>query len=170
MTSPDFRLRAPEPDDIDILYRWENDSHEWRNSLTQVPATSRNALWRYLENFTGDAWADGQTRFMIEAGGVTVGTVDLCDLSARDHRAFVSIYIAGDHRRKGHARLALETVAEMAAECFGIETLAALVGRHNEASIKLFETSGYRLLTVLPAWMRHRGGEREDVLLYVLRP
>ena len=43
-TLPALTLRAPEPSDIDFIYRWENDPALWHNSLTP-PLTSRQQIW-----------------------------------------------------------------------------------------------------------------------------
>lgn len=85
-------LRAPEPADLDCLYRWENDPAQWRNTLSPVPL-SRHLLWHYLESYDGNIATAGQLRMIIVADGVTAGTVDLCDYSARNATAFVSIYV-----------------------------------------------------------------------------
>ena len=50
---PALTLRAPEPSDIDFIYRWENDPALWHNSLTP-PLTSRQQIWEYVHSFTGD--------------------------------------------------------------------------------------------------------------------
>lgn len=42
------RLRAVEPDDVETLYRWENDPEVWRVSGTLAPF-SRHALMRFVE-------------------------------------------------------------------------------------------------------------------------
>ena len=48
-------LRALEPTDLDILYKWENDTALWVVSDTVAPY-SREALWQYLETNTGDIY------------------------------------------------------------------------------------------------------------------
>ena len=42
-------LRAPEPEDLDIMYLWENNTSIWRISGTLVPF-SKFILNQYLEN------------------------------------------------------------------------------------------------------------------------
>ena len=44
-----FNLRPLEPNDIDLLYEWENDTDIWRISNTLVPF-SKNVLKQYIEN------------------------------------------------------------------------------------------------------------------------
>ena len=57
-------LRALEPTDLDTLYRWENDTALWVASDTIAPY-SREALWHYLKEYTGDIYAQRQLRLMI---------------------------------------------------------------------------------------------------------
>ena len=42
------RLRALEPDDLDTMYRWENDTNIWRVSGTTAPF-SRHSLMRLID-------------------------------------------------------------------------------------------------------------------------
>ena len=44
-----IRLRALEPEDLELLYRWENDSALWEFSSTLAPF-SRYLLKEYIEN------------------------------------------------------------------------------------------------------------------------
>ena len=44
-----IRLRALEPEDIDTLYKWENDTRIWKMSNTVAPF-SRYTLRRFIEN------------------------------------------------------------------------------------------------------------------------
>ena len=57
-------LRALEPTDLDTLYRWENDANLWAVSDTIAPY-SREALWHYLQDYTGDIYSQRQLRLMI---------------------------------------------------------------------------------------------------------
>ena len=63
--NPEVRLRAMEPEDLDLLYRIENDVKLWHVSTTNVPY-SRFTLHEYIANSTGDIYVDRQVRLMIE--------------------------------------------------------------------------------------------------------
>lgn len=67
--------------------------------------------------------------------------------------AEVSIYVAAEHRREGHARELL-THAIAAAPALGIERLLAVVFSHNDASIALFEAFGFERWGLLPGVTR----------------
>ena len=80
LTNERISLRALEPEDLDILYKWENDTSLWENGTTTVPY-SRFTLYEYLKNYSTDIYQDKQLRLMITLnnGKVPVGTVDLFD-------------------------------------------------------------------------------------------
>ena len=47
LSDEEIRLRALEPEDLEVLYRWENDSTLWEVGNTLAPF-SRYALKRYI--------------------------------------------------------------------------------------------------------------------------
>mgnify|MGYP002625198215 CR=1 FL=1 len=59
------RLRAMEPEDLEMLYSIENDPEVWGVSCTSVPY-SRYVLHDYLAQSSGDIYADRQVRLVIE--------------------------------------------------------------------------------------------------------
>lgn len=85
---PQVRLRALEPEDLDILYRYENDSSLWEVGTTIAPF-SRKQLYDYIAGYSNDIYAERQLRLMVDdaATGETVGTVDITDFSPADMRA-----------------------------------------------------------------------------------
>lgn len=89
---PQVRLRALEPEDLDILYRYENDSSLWEVGTTIAPF-SRKQLYDYIAGYSNDIYAERQLRLMVDdaATGETVGTVDITDFSPADMRAQAGI-------------------------------------------------------------------------------
>ena len=81
MESELIRLRALEPEDVGILYRWENDTEIWKVSNTTAPF-SKYVLQRFIENQQRDIFETRQLRLIIESkeGGKPVGAIDLYDL------------------------------------------------------------------------------------------
>ena len=63
--TPTLRLRALEPEDLELVYRIENDPTFWRHGSTTVPY-SRYALRQFIADSTGDIFRDGQVRLVIE--------------------------------------------------------------------------------------------------------
>lgn len=66
--APTVTLRAMEPEDLDALYRIENDRQLWNIGSTNVPY-SRYALHNYIADAKNDIYIDGQIRMMIENEG-----------------------------------------------------------------------------------------------------
>ena len=110
MINREISLRALEPEDLELLYDWENDMSNWLISNTMSPF-SRFTLKRYLENSHKDIYETGQLRLMIDytAENKTIGTIDLFDFDPFHRRAGLGILIAaGEYRRRGFATMALE--------------------------------------------------------------
>ena len=105
---PQVRLRALEPEDLDILYRYENDSSLWEVGTTIAPF-SRKQLYDYIAGYSNDIYAERQLRLMVDdaATGETVGTVDITDFSPADMRAQAGILIGPGHQRRGYGTAAL---------------------------------------------------------------
>lgn len=162
----EMRLRAPEPEDIDRLYLWENDPRQWLTSLTPV-AVSRQRIWDYVNNFDGDLSQWAQLKLMAEASGCTVGTVDLCDIDLRSGRAFVGIYIEQSLRGKGYGSAALKALVDYSRDVLGLRQLVAIVAVDNDGSQKLFEGAGFSLSGRLRQWLRC-GQSYVDALFYQL--
>ena len=57
-------LRAMEPEDLDVLYRIENDTKLWNVGCTNVPY-SRFTLHNYIADCKNDIYADRQLRLII---------------------------------------------------------------------------------------------------------
>ncbi len=88
------RLRAVEPDDVETMYRWENDPEVWRVSGTLAPF-SRHALMQFVEEQRYDLYRTRQLRLIIEnPEGKAVGTLDLFEFWSTTPRSG-----AGDMRR-----------------------------------------------------------------------
>lgn len=166
---PEVKIRAMEPQDLDLLYTIENDTALWRVGCTNVPY-SRYALHQYIANASGDIYLDGQVRLMIDdAEGRAVGVLDLVNFNPRHLRAEVGIVISSTERRKGYARAALERTIIHAREILHLHQLYAVVDCLNEDSLHLFRRMGFRDGMVLPEWL-YDGSKYRDALLmqYIL--
>ena len=103
-------LRALEPEDLEILYLWENNTAVWQLSGTLVPY-SKYVLKQYLQNAGKDIFELKQLRLIIELREEKrpVGAIDLFDFDPYHKRAGVGVLIADQSDRgKGYAREALE--------------------------------------------------------------
>lgn len=165
LSNDTLTLRALEPTDLDMLYRWENDTALWTVSDTIAPY-SREALWHYLENYTGDIYAQRQLRLMIvlNSDGSTVGTVDYLNFDPLNNRAELGLFITAEQRGKGLGRQALDLLTAYSREHLGLRQLYVFIALDNEACLKLFEDYGYRRAGILQSWVK-RGSTYRDVAL-----
>ena len=62
-----IRLRAVEPEDLDRLYSWENNTRLWDVGNTRNPY-SRYILKQYIINSDKDIYENKQLRLMIVSG------------------------------------------------------------------------------------------------------
>ena len=61
----EVKLRAMEPEDLELLYHIENNRDLWKVGATNVPY-SRYVLRDYIARATGDIYTDRQVRQIIE--------------------------------------------------------------------------------------------------------
>lgn len=147
------RLRAMEPEDLDMLYGIENDSEVWDVGENNVPY-SRYILHDYIAHAQADIYVDRQVRMVIvSAEGTAVGVVDVVNFSPTHRRAEVSIIIMKAHRHKGYGQAALLQVMAYAQHTLHLHQLYAVVGEGNEASEALFRKVGFVPQTSLTDWL-----------------
>ena len=87
-------LRALEPEDLEFIYKIENNESVWEVSNTQTPY-SRFLIRQYLENAHQDIYEAKQLRLAICLNDTfeAVGLIDLFDFDPRNNRAGVGILI-----------------------------------------------------------------------------
>ena len=152
-TYPAVKLRAMEPEDLDILYAIENDQQLWAVGVTNVPY-SRYLLHDYIANTKNDIYADGQVRFMIEnEGGEVVGIADLMNFDAKNNKAELGLAIMQNHRRKGYAAAVIEKMADYATSVLHLHQLYVIIAASNTGALKLFKKAGYEASLTLRDWL-----------------
>jgi len=158
-------LRALEPEDLDTLYRWENDTTLWRVSDTIAPY-SHDALRYYLDHYTGDIYAQRQLRLMIilDDDKQPIGTVDFMNFDPLNNRAEVGLFIDACHRGQGLGKQALQLLTAYARDHIGLRQLYVYIALDNAACLALFEQQGYRRVGILHDWVK-RGSSYHDVAL-----
>ena len=78
MKQGNVSLRAPEPEDLEVMFSFENDAALWELGTATGPY-SRYQMKRYIAENQNDLYADGQLRLMIvceEQGLVAKYVVD----------------------------------------------------------------------------------------------
>lgn len=162
-------LRAVEPEDLDILYKWENSTALWIHGNTLAPY-SKLVLRQYINDaLEMDIFQSKQLRLMITftESGSTIGTVDLYEIDAHHRRAGIGILIDEAYREKGYAFQALQLMADYAFNFLYLHQIYAYISISNTKSIALFEKSGYKEVGTLTDWIQ-RVDNFEDVKLYQL--
>lgn len=161
------RLRALEPQDVDLLYVWENDVEVWCVSGTIAPL-SYERIARFVEEQSYDLNTTRQMRLIVEVEGRAVGSVDIFDFEPQHQRFGLGVLIyAPQDRRCGYARAAIGAVVEYARDVLGLRQVWAMIAVDNTPSIALFESLGFERCAHRRDWLR-RGREFVDVYDYQL--
>lgn len=162
-----IRIRAVEPSDADLMWSIEKDSSQWLENGLSAPY-SRENLIRYASTYSADPYSEGQLRLVIEGKSEqysVYGLLDIYDLSAKNHTAFVGIYILPEFRRRNIALNTLKMCENYVLNLLNIRILAAKVIDTNTGSATLFEKAGYKKVGVLKSWIQ-TGKEFHDMLIY----
>ena len=159
------RLRALEPEDLDAMYGWENDTDSWRVSGTVAPF-SRHVLSRLIDEQQFDIYATRQMRLVIESlDGTAVGAVDMFEFDPQNLRAGVGIIVAPPYRKQGFALDALQTLERYVRDVLRMHQLWCSVGADNEASLVLFRKAGYTECGRRKEWILTPNGAIDEVLM-----
>ncbi len=148
-----IRLRALEPEDLDLLYTIENDRALWAVGCATTPY-SRYLLHDYLANATGDIYVDKQVRMVIEdQEHQAIGLVDLFNFSPQHLRAEVGIVIQQPFRNNGYANMALQALCDYSRNILHLHQLYAIVADDNEAALQMFRQSSFTFSSELKEWI-----------------
>lgn len=156
-------LRSLEATDLDVLYKWENDSWLWTVSNIMTPSP-KSYLWQYLQNYDSDIYISRQLRLMITLteSGEPVGTVDLTNFDPFNNRAEFGIMIDKDHEGKGLGDAALKLTIGYVRDYLGLYQIYAFVPVDNTVCISLLKKHGFTTAGLLKKWINH-GTEVHDV-------
>ncbi len=159
------RLRALEPEDIDLLYDWENNMEIWEVSNTYEPF-SKFILAKYIKESQRDIYESRQVRMIIETpDGRAVGAVDLFDFDPFHFRAGVGILIHDEKDRKlGYANDSLKLLCRYAANYLRLHQLFANISEDNLPSIHLFASNGFELCGTRKDWRRTLSGWKNELM------
>lgn len=171
LLSDKIRLRAPEPEDLDLLYLWENDPDVWHVSNTLAPF-SYYTLKNYIENSHQDIYQAKQIRLMIDIRETpqTIGSIDLFDFDPFHNRAGVGILI-GDvsQRKQGYAGEALDLLIDYGFEILNLHQLYCGIGADNISSIKLFKSRNFEQCGERKEWLKTSQGWQTEYLFQLIR-
>jgi len=164
-------LRAVEPEDLTLLFLWENDRTVWRVSNTLVPF-SRFQLQQYIEADPSNIHANHQLRMMIDLSDSdkkhlrTIGTIDLFDFDPIHRRAGLGILISSiDDRRHGYAYEAILQMIDYCRKVLFLHQLYCNIAITNTASIKLFGKLCFEITGTKKEWLRTENAWEDELFL-----
>lgn len=167
LSDKDIVLRALEPDDLDFLFRTENDVSLWEVSNTQVPF-SKFILKQYLANAHQDIFEAKQLRLVIDIKGVAIGMIDLFDFDPQHHRAGVGIVILKEFQHKGFASTALKLCIDYAFNILDLHAVYANITTDNMPSIRLFTNHNFVLVGVKKDWIYYNKTYKDEALYQLI--
>lgn len=174
-----LRLRALEPDDLALLYAWENNTSLWELGNTLSPY-SAYVLRQYLENAARDLYEARQLRLMITFKGdqpapavlaqPTIGTIDLYEIDPHHRRAGIGLLIDEPYQGQGYGLVALTLLRDYAFKFLGLNMLFAHIPADNLPSLHLFRKAGYTETGILQQWIRREEQWMEVAVYQLINP
>tara|TARA_A200000113_G_scaffold222267_1_gene235584 strand:- start:3376 stop:3894 length:519 start_codon:yes stop_codon:yes gene_type:complete len=160
-----INLRALELDDLEFLFKIENDSKFQKISSTILPF-SKHYLEKYIMESNLDIFLEKQFRFVISIeNNNPIGLIDLFDFDPINHRAGIGIVIINTHRKKGYALESVKLIEDISKKDLQIHQLYVSVGVDNKSSLNLFKKLGYLEIGVKKDW-NYINGQYMDELLF----
>lgn len=172
LENKNIRLRALEPTDLNLLYKWENDSSIWEVSHTLKPF-SLFVLKQYLESSHLDIFETKQLRMVIELkeSNTPIGLIDLFDFDPFHQRAGIGILINDKiNQCKGYASEALATLCNYAFKTLQLHQLYCNITVKNENSLRLFQKHEFEIIGNKKDWIRSNDIWLDEYLLQKFNP
>jgi diamine N-acetyltransferase len=156
--------------DLDLLYKWENDTSVWHISNTLAPF-SKHILQQYLDTAHQDIYTNKQLRLVICAqDDRAVGCIDLFDFDPNHLRAGVGVLIAADSDKKnGYASEALALLIDYCFSTLNLHQLYCNILTDNQPSIGLFQKHGFTICGTKKNWVRAGKEWKDEHMLQLLR-
>ena len=158
-------IRAAEPKDASLIYKWENDQEIWRVSETYMPY-SLYQIEEFLLN-NRDLFSVRQIRFIIERkeDNKNIGCIDLYDFDPIHLRAGVGILLQKEFRKQGYAQEALQLLLNYTFNTLMLKQVYCLIDVLNTDSINLFTKIGFTQCGLRKEWIRTPNGFIDEIEL-----
>lgn len=158
-------IRAAEPKDASLIYKWENDQEIWRVSETYMPY-SLYQIEEFLLN-NRDLFSVRQIRFIIERkeDDKNIGCIDLYDFDPIHMRAGVGILLQKEFRKQGYAKEALQLLLDYCFNTLMLKQVYCLIDVLNTDSISLFTNIGFTQCGLRKEWIRTPNGFIDEIEL-----
>lgn len=164
-----IKLRAPEPEDINVLYDWENDSELWETGCYVAPV-SLNQITDYVLNYDADIFKTGQLKLIIHSSelDIPVGCIDLYDFDAINKRCFIGFLVDKKYQNRGIATSAIKMMIDYCKNRLSLNQIAAITSFNNYYSIQLLEKSGFINAGTLKMWIKRNDSSFSDAYIFQL--
>lgn len=169
LTGKHIKLRALEPEDLEVLYTIENNENFWEVSHTQTPF-SKFLLKQYLENSHLDIYEAKQLRLIIEETTTKkpVGMIDVFDFNPQHKRAGIGVLVSEDFQQKGYASEALELLINYCFVHLNLHQLYANITSDNTKSLTLFSKHNFTQIGVKKDWIFSNGTFKNEILFQLI--
>ena len=151
-TTHNIHLRLLESDDLNWLFKLENNKNNWAVSGTDTPF-SKKILKQYIACAKDDIYTAKQLRFVIESHKKPVGLIDLFDFDPQYKKAGVGVIVEEAYQAQGIASVALKLLIKYAFEELKLHQLYANISKDNLASLKLFKKQHFNLVGAKKDWI-----------------
>ncbi|PWG06263.1 GNAT family N-acetyltransferase [Polaribacter aquimarinus] len=165
-----IKLRALEPEDLDFLYKIENNESFWEVSHTKTPF-SKYILKQYLANAHLDIFEAKQLRLLIEEKSTKkqLGMIDLFDFNSQHQRAGIGILIHPNYQNKGYASEALSILVNYCFSILNLHQLYANITCDNSKSISLFTKHYFKKVGTKVDWILSEGNFKDEILFQLIK-
>jgi RimJ/RimL family protein N-acetyltransferase len=160
-------LRAIEPSDFELLWRWLNDPNvmQWWGrpgntvSLPQVQREEQEKLLR----------PDGQKFIIATKDGVSIGQIDYYELDWQQRSAWTSIMIGeSDYWSGGYGSDAMRTLLHYLFDELALHRISLTVHESNVRARRSYEKNGFVSEGVLREWQFFDGRWVNGIMMSVL--
>ena len=158
-----LKLRALDPNDLELVYEVENDKSLWVYSNTSSPF-SRHTLKKFIENSHLDIIEHKQLRLVIADDEQSYGFIDLYDYDFINRRVGLGIIIFKKYRSKGIGLSSLQLTENYLLEHVPIHQVYANISSKNKESISLFEKSGFVNIGLKKDWIFYNNKFNDELL------
>lgn len=163
-------LRALEPTDLELLYKWENNPVIWQVSNTLAPF-SKFVLEQYLVNAHEDIFTSKQIRLMICLNNNTaIGTIELFEFDAHHSRVGIGIMIDESAENKGYATQAIQILCAYCFNVLMVKQIYCNISANNQKSLHLFKKLGFIEIGLKRQWNKIAPNTFEDEWILQLIP
>ena len=162
-----IKIRALEPEDIEVLYKWENDTDVWKIS-SNISPLSKYVLKEFIKNQNYDLLDSKQMRLVIERkqDGCPLGTLDLFDIDMYNRRAEIGILIYSKNENgKGYATEAINTMTTYCFDRLDLKQLYCSILSENHRSIELFKRCGFVATGTKKNWRKTIDGWSDEIFM-----